>query len=177
MMSQVVPSDADIAGALALIRAALDPKSAKAVLDKIAAEKAALSEARADIDERVRKHNEAKAEFYRERDAYNASVRDFSAKADALEQARSAHAGVVQAFERASQQHAADKAQQDAAHRQREQALAKRERDADEVRRTAARMIEENQKLAADLDKRNAAVQQAEADLREKRAQLAAVLA
>jgi len=177
MMSQVVPSDGDLGGALALVKLALDPKSAKVVLDRLAAAKAEVNEKLADLAERQAKFNQGKAEFVKERDEHQVAVRNHASHAAELRQAKVVHDNNLQTIERAERQMAEDKAKRDASYRERDSALAQRERDVTQLKREVDAQAEALKKQEASLAQRDAAVRQGEADLREKRAKLEAVLA
>lgn len=176
MMSQVVPSDAGLGGALALLQAATDPRAAKAVLDKIAAAKAEVDAKLADLAERQEKFNQGKFEFVREREAHVAAVRDHAKDAGELERAKAAHATAVTAFAQAEKRLKDDTAAREEKFREREVALSRRERGVSEQKKETDTLAAALTKRAEELDRREGEIQAAEAGLQAKRERLAAVL-
>lgn len=175
MMSQVVPTDA-LAGALALVQMALEPKAVKAALDKLAAAKADVDARLADLADRQAKFDQGKKEFYQEREAHAAEVKTFTEHARELEASKLAHENAVKVFGRAEQKHMEDAAAKQAEARKRDAGLRDREKavlaQAQEVERREVAASQREQRLEA----RERALAAAEAEQRARVAKLRELL-
>lgn len=178
MMSQVVPGDTALAGALALLEAATRPKAAKDVLDKIATAKAEVDAKLADLAERQEKFNRGKVELREEREAHEAAVKSHQKDANALVTAMSDFDNRVAALSASEKRHKEAVATWQEASKAREAELDAREKSAAQAKREGTRAMTAAAAREMELDKREAAIAQGEAELADRWTRIqAAVLA
>jgi chromosome segregation ATPase len=177
MMSQVVPTDAALSGALALVQVALDPKAAKDALDRIAKAKAELNAQLADLSERQQKLNQTKIELQKAREEHASAIQHYASEIEGLDRAKAEHERIVKAFGQADARFREGVAETDARHRARDAELTKRERSVADRGREIDALVAATDKREQALNEREEAIARGEADLREKRAKLEAVLA